>query len=270
MGNQNVNSSKKINYIDFLKEIVDVNSNNDFYKITSYISSLPTKLEESEVKKHLEKCYENGNLGIVKERLNSILPAIDCWRNAVSTGDDKKPVEKANTFESNINIILNIVDSVIKEKSKPKEPNANIATYFVSYDGKIAELKEALGKLDEKIAAQSNILNDKLFSLILNTIAILGIFVAIAFAGFSAVSIFSELNIETTRNNLFANTFYIFLVSLLIYNLLFLLLYFIFRIVQKVSDTEKKFRCEMKWFLIIDSIIFALTVALFFCTLCLK
>lgn len=256
--------AKTDKYVSFLEATKNIDSQSWPNKILKFASELPSVFDQTNVQNFLEKSFDEGSLSTIKDGLNSSIVHIN-EQIEILEKDSANFVAKLTTLKNNISKILNILEDVIRKKmlnNSDDDSSANTATLLNSYDAKVTELKDSLDHLDKKVTDQANGFNDKLFSLTLNTIAILGIFVAIAFAGFSAVSIFSELNIDTTES-LLTNTFYLFLVCLFVYNLLFLLLYFVFRIVQKVSDSERKFKKEMVWFLIIDAIILLITILLF-------
>ena len=256
--------AKTDKYVSFLEATKNIDPQIWPNQILRFASELTSVFDRTNIQKFLEDSYEEGSLSTIKDGLNKSIKHID-EQIEILQKDSVDFVAKLTTFKNNISEILKILEEVIKQKtvqSAEDDLSNSITTQLNSYDAKVNEIRDSVNKLDEKVNRQADGLNDKLFSLILNTIAILGIFVAIAFAGFSAVSIFSELNIDT-KDSLLVNAFYLFLVCWFVYNLLFLLLYFVFRIVQKVADSERNFMKEMIWFLIIDAIILIITILLF-------
>ncbi len=148
-----------------------------------------------------------------------------------------------------------------------------------------AQLKTDMVQAKQDIAKANDSLDSKIFSLLTNTVAILGIFVAIAFAGMGITSLFSDLDFAVafaSKENFIRTVFFLFLITFLSYNLLLLLVYFIFRLSRPIlassevkpeddqdSNKSKKFMDSVRLtpFLWIDGIILFITILLFVCGL---
>ena len=136
------------------------------------------------------------------------------------------------------------------------------------------EIKTIVSEADAKI-------DSKMFQLLVNIVAILGIFVAIAYTGFSTISIISNIDLKTaliSEEAFVKNIFFLLLVSTLLYNLLLLLIYFIFKLSRPLlkqknpnNDNESKEQLDESFrgtinllpFYIVDGVLALLTVASF-------
>ena len=142
----------------------------------------------------------------------------------------------------------------------------------------------AISTINDEIKMQSQIFDSKVFQVLLNTVTLLGIFVAIAFAGFGTITIFTNIDIETwmtSKESFIKNTFILCITSLLAYNLLLILIYFIYKLSrpltymdQSEDSTKEREKTQNKLnlvpFLIIDIAMFILVVVLFFYCVCLS
>ena len=102
----------------------------------------------------------------------------------------------------------------------------------------VAELKAKIDDLYSRLEAANNLMENKTFALLVNTVSILGIFVAIAYTGFGVVSIFSSIDLGVSikcTTAFLKNIFFLLLTALLSYNLLLLLVYFIFKLSRPIS-----------------------------------
>ncbi len=134
---------------------------------------------------------------------------------------------------------------------------------------KIANTQKLIREANRKIESFDN----KIFSLLLNTVAILGIFVAIAFTGFGVSSFFNSINLDKAMESLnvfIKNVFFIFLALLASYNLLLILVYFVFKLSRPLQNHHderfhKGFSSSINLgpFWIVDSIILVITIILF-------
>ncbi len=145
---------------------------------------------------------------------------------------------------------------------------------ILELDGKVKGYKSEIDESKKEMQRISASFNDKIFSVLINTVSLLGIFVTIAYAGFGVASIFSSVNLAVALRSEEAfvkNIFYILLTALLSYNLLLLLVYFIFKISRPIGDfrplpvlTHKKLSfsqsINLAAFLWIDGILAVITV----------
>lgn len=154
----------------------------------------------------------------------------------------------------------------------------NTTTAIAQHEEYLKEVKDKLKSLNNAISDANKLIDDKIFTLLINTVAILGIFVAIAFAGFGVTSIFSNINFTeafSSHGNFIKSVFFLFLVALLSYNLLLLLVYFIYKLSRpliikviednKGNETQRSFSktVNLTSFFWVDAIMFALTIGLF-------
>lgn len=141
-------------------------------------------------------------------------------------------------------------------------------------------------RISDDLKDQIQIFDSKVFQVLLNTVTLLGIFVAIAFTGFGSITIFTNIDIDTWMKNteiFIRNTFVLMLTSFLAYNLLLLLVYFVYKLSRPLIcinsknnknkeinlEKEPRFYNEMNLspFIWIDVGLFTLVVALFiWCT----
>ncbi|MBQ2390861.1 MAG: hypothetical protein II306_03745 [Clostridia bacterium] len=168
--------------------------------------------------------------------------------------------------------------TIYYEVSKKSTKTDNTSTTISQHEEYLKEVKSKLKDLNSAVENANKLIDDKIFTLLINTVAILGIFVAIAFAGFGMTSIFSNIDFSQafiSSGNLVKSVFFLFLVSLLSYNLLFLLVYFIYKLsrplILKVkqdddgNDLLETFSNTMNLcpFIWIDVIMCVLTIGLF-------
>lgn len=142
-----------------------------------------------------------------------------------------------------------------KDKNKKLSEQGPLESTIVQHEESLKEINDRISGLnawidatnnridaaDKRIEAANSRIDDKVFTLLLNTVAILGIFVAISFTGFGTVSIFSSINLEAfsaNSNSFFRSIFFLLLVGLLSYNLLLLLVYFIFKLSHPVFPSS--------------------------------
>lgn len=177
-------------------------------------------------------------------------------------------------FEKLVSIYYEVANDTSAKTSK----NEDATTVIAQHAAKLKEIKEKLKDVSDNVSNANKLIDDKIFSLLINTVAILGIFVAIAFAGFGVTSIFSNIDFTyalSSRENLVKTVFLLFLVALLSYNLLILLVYFIYKlsrplIIEVKNDNGKGETTEPFYetinltpFWWIDAITLALTIGLF-------
>ena len=130
-----------------------------------------------------------------------------------------------------------------KKFEKRKKPYDSVSTAIEQHDDKLAEINNKITQLDDKVDNANKTIDNKFFNLLINTVSILGIFVAIAFAGISVTSIFPTIDINTallSEEYLLKTIFYLLLVALLCYNLLLLLIYLIFKLSRPLFISVNK------------------------------
>lgn len=260
--------SEAYNYIRFLDDVNSFGENVIDSKIFEYAFNLPDTYNKNEIIPYFEKAFENGSISEKKDRLVECIKCLDKKLSAINTSKHDDAIKTFCNFRDNIKALISIIDNVGSKKTPQKDEDdlSAKATSLKSYDEKVKEIQKRLEPLEKKVERYEDHLNDKLFSLIINTVAILGIFVAVAFAGFGANTLFSKIQFDASKN-MVNNVFYLFLIALFVYNLLFLLFYCIFKIIERLSSKENdKFRNNHKVFLIIDAIGFGITILLFIYT----
>ena len=122
-----------------------------------------------------------------------------------------------------------VEDAIHQNAAVLKEVNAKVTQFRKDLKNAKKDIEKANNLIDE---STKNI-DNKIFSLLINTVAILGIFVAIAFAGFGITSIFSNIGcvqMLSSREDLIKSVFFLHLAAVLSYNLLLLLVYFIYKL----------------------------------------
>lgn len=182
---------------------------------------------------------------------------------------------QAQTFLTNIKKIMSIYDNLLSScnESKKKNTPKNMGS---GEQGDVHRALVEINSLKGQINSTKDAFEDRSLSILTNNISILGIFVAIAFAGFGVMSIFPEISISyamESRLALIKTTFFLILTALLVYNLLLLLCYFIFKLTQAFGiKQDNKFSflgtISLKPFYWIDGVLFALTIASFIASLC--
>lgn len=194
---------------------------------------------------------------------------------------------KVNKSNQSIKKLIEFYDAEMKRESDnlaalKAERNSEQGDYeraTQSINNIKADINRANGNIDDinsKIEKQYEIFDSKVFQVLINTVSLLGIFVAIAFAGFGTLTIFTNIDIATwmqSRESFIKNTFVLLATSFFAYNLLLLLIYFIYKlsrplsIIKKNDGFSKEYisnnRVNLRPFLIIDIILFALNIGLF-------
>ncbi len=268
--------ANKYNYIAFIEKIPSLEQEAIYAEVLEYAIKLPKTYDKSKIKQYFKDCLEDGSLSTIKDRLGICTSCID--KQADLLEDQRDLTDKLLVFKNNIIDFFDIIQEVVNEKlisqkaAEEKETDATgTATSYQSFDEKTKEIQNRLDAIENKLQTQERklekhegTLNDKLFTLIINTVAILGIFVAVAFAGFGANTLFSNI-VFTTDADIYTNTFYLSLTAFFAYNLLFLLFYCIFKIIERISPASKIGLWKHCWaFILIDFIMLAITVFLFF------
>lgn len=196
-------------------------------------------------------------------------------RKNLESISDTQYAEKIIKVEELLQTLVTLYYDVAKKMSTKKDSTATAVSQHEEY---LKEVKLKLQDLNTAVENANSLIDDKIFTLLINTVAILGIFVAIAFAGFGVTSIFSNIDFSTAFDssaNLIKTVFLLFLVAILSYNLLFILIYFIYKLSRPLvikikkddegNELQETFSntmnlCPFFW---IDGIMFALTTGFF-------
>lgn len=261
-----------------------------------FIDSHTRETELSEVKSYIEQLPEDrftsfgSKLGLCKNC------CIDQTQKAGSDKDENYLHKVTDTLRL-LQELSSVYQSVNSERMKKQkisneseassqnedvtnELNARVVDFRKELDQanlKIDNFKKEIDQANLKIDSSINTIDNKIFSLLINTVSILGIFVAIAFAGFGITSLFSNLDFSyafQSRENTLNMIFFLLLVALLSYNLLLLLVYFIFKLSRPIhtnnSEEEKVANARflksmnLKSFFIVDAILLIIVVVFFF------
>ncbi len=169
-------------------------------------------------------------------------------------------------------------DRLAKEKSIDSVEQGDISRTTKGVSNLKSDINRAnkeINSINKKLKEQKEMFDSKVFQVLLNTVSLLGIFVAIAFTGFGTITIFSNIDIETwmqSAETFVKNTFVLLSTSFLAYNLLLLLVYFIYKLSRPLnpnaSDSPDKkddssHNIKLWPFITIDVLLFLLVVALF-------
>ena len=162
-------------------------------------------------------------------------------QNAKKYGGDEF-LSKADKLRVITTQLISIYDDVTKKQLDKDDKHSNASRNItLGEQGDILRITETISDLKLKVNKVAESADNKITSLLANNISILGIFVAIAFAGFGVMSIFPKIDTAyamTSINGFIRTTFFLLLVALLIYNLLLLLVYFIFKLTRAFSSSE--------------------------------
>lgn len=212
----------------------------------------------------------SSKLSACKETCNSELQGADI---------DATFVSKVQAVQRDIGIALTEYETIVANHSSTTESGEETAKE--TQKAKILEIKGDLDTLDRKVDSAVKRIDEKVFTLLINTVAVLGIFVAIAFTGFGTFSLFDQVKIADAVQSFpsfIKSVFFILLISFASYNLLLLLVYFIFKLSRPILDPKtieqdgsdhggnERFSdlVSLTRFLWIDVLLFALTLAAFF------
>jgi len=244
--------------------------------LCDFINEHPDQYSENDVQKFVAGLREDqitsfgGKLGFCRNY---------CLEELTKEGNksEKEYLEKLQKTLTLLEGVSKVYQSVI-ESRKTAETSADAALVqqkevLRELNSKVKAYKDEIDESKKEMQRISTSFNDKIFSVLINTVSLLGIFVTIAFAGFGVASIFSNIDLATALSSEEAfvkNIFYILLTSLLSYNLLLLLVYFIFRISRPLSSLPMHIQkrvasfsesINLTAFLWIDGILAVLTIA---------
>lgn len=273
-------------YLDFVKNCANPPIGIDFaFFVENAIKDLYAvsfEKEKKELVKFLTLANENETINTVAIGLQKCKEYCEAKKKKVSRAETD---DNLLTFELLLKNTIKTLESVLNKSLPSSDENKTSPTdfqaVFDSYDKKIEELQNKLESVSGSVHEQYNLFDSKVFQLLVNTVSILGIFVAIAFAGFGGMSLLSNITIDMT-NNFYSSVFTLFLIALFVYNMLLLLIYFIFVIlrtfgngnrfpfrfvnnrVAKANFTELRAWQTFKPLFIVDIVLFIMTVILFF------
>ncbi len=288
-----------------LEFITKLNSVNEKSKILEnvyiFINNFSGEYSKEEICDFIEDLSED-NFTSFGNKLG--LCRVHCLEELKKTDNESEAeyLQKLRTVEKTLSELSTIYQNVaakIKEERNAKEAEAlsknvtdaikqNLAvidearTKIEDFRKDLKTAKEDIEKANNQIEDSQNTIDEKIFSLLINTVAILGIFVAIAFAGLGITSLFSDLDFATafaSKENFIRTVFFLFLVALLSYNLLLLLIYFIYKLSRPIfmgtvettdNGNSQRFKdsIELKPFYVVDGILFAVIIALFAWGIC--
>lgn len=207
----------------------------------------------------------------------------DCQeeRKNLSTVADTLYAQNVAKVEKLIEGLVSLYYDVANKKTSKKD---STEATLSQHDEYLEEVKTKLKDLNTAVDNANKLIDDKIFTLLINTVAILGIFVAIAFAGFGITNIFSNLDFAkafASRESLVKSVFFLLLTAVLSYNLLLLLVYFIYKLsrplVIRVSKDDKGGESQETFvktmnlipFIWVDCIMTALTIVAFIVCVCI-
>ena len=225
---------------DFIQTLVNCNYNEIEIIIDSSIHSFKPIENYSPIEKQIENIDETKftDFGAkISECLKYCKKKID----ACTGLKDDSYVDSIKSFLSFLQQISQIISVVGARRESMIHSTQNTSDALAHNKDVIAELNSKMGTLKKEVNAivkdADDRIDSKIFTLLINTVAILGIFVAIAFAGFGVTSIFSNLNLEKSllcKDFFIKTVFFLMLIALLSYNLLLLLIYFIFKLSRPI------------------------------------
>lgn len=232
--------------LDFAKKLNSINEKGEILEaIYAFINNVSEQSNKEEIKFFIENISEDnftsfGNkLGFCRNHCIEELKRVD---------NEKEPgyLQSLRKVEKLLFEFSTIYQDVVKRRKEAKETSGvdyavfqnaavlkEVNAKVTQFRQDLKEAKKDIKKANDSIDVSTRNIDNKIFSLLINTVAILGIFVAIAFTGFGVASIISNIDLKTalTSEEAFVkNIFFLLLVSSLLYNLLLLLVYFIFKL----------------------------------------
>lgn len=271
-------------YLDFVKKCAEPPVGNDFgFFVDNAIATLSSTSfdkEKKELVKFLETANENETINTIAIGLQKCKEYCEAKKAKVFGAENNRELlDFISLLEKTIETLKNVINHSLSNSEENKTALSDVKAIFDSYDKKIEELQNKLESVSDNVHEQYNLFDSKVFQLLVNTVAILGIFVAIAFAGFGGMSLLSNVTIDIT-NNFYSSVFTLFLIALFVYNMLLLLIYFIFVILRtfgnsnrmfmriinnnKINISELRAWQTFKPLFIVDIVLFIMTVILFF------
>ena len=169
-------------------------------------------------------------------------------KSETQSSSTSQHIEKLKRTRGILQKVMSIYKEVSQEKYPPAPSSDPVASASDQQNEVLKEIKIRIDDLNKDIDEANKAIDSKIFSLLINTVAIVGIFVAIAYTGFGVVSIFSSIDIEislTSKAAFLKSLFFLLIVAFLSYNLLLLLIYFIFKLSRPIhtfiQNSKEKF-----------------------------
>ena len=267
-----------MNVLDFLKQLdqADFKTNVISTLFRSFTMTYDgEELDDGVIISFLEK-IPNEKFTEFGSKLGRCLA--DCKEEISNVGaiKDESYVKRLTLVQSIITDITTKYNNISSQRFKKQD---NVSSTIAQHTDSLKEIKGKIALLNEDVKKANGLIDDKIFSLLINTVAILGIFVAISFTGFGVMSIFSNIDIKiaiASRVSFLKSIFFVLLVTLVTYNLLLLLTFFIYKLSRPIIISIKKDRASQKNdeqyvqslkmtpFVIIDVLILVFTVIFFF------
>lgn len=226
--------------------------------------------DKERVRKRLKRLGNEAS-GSFEMKMERCLNICKAQKKKLSSKDESLYAKKVRKLYT----LLRGIETVFHEvQEKRSTKNSNSETTREQNDEYIKEIRVKLVELNNAVADANKLIDDKIFAMLINTVTILGIFVAIAFTGFSVTTLFSNIDFGQaviSQGNFIKSVFFLILVSWLSYNLLLLLIYFIYKLSRPLkapgeNEAPESFRraVKLKYFLWIDAGIFIVVIGLFF------
>lgn len=276
-------------YCDFIEKIsspdyTQLSDKTEFY--STVISNIENNFDAGQIKKALQEIYAKDNRqGIVsddkidtiidecknfgryleKEGQSGIKKAVEQIQelaieisNSADLGADYQGKELSNKQEG-VNLLLSQLKTEIGEaKTKSKLLDDDVREIQDKYEGiekELIDLQTSLkNQLSEDVNRMNDKMNDNLNLVTTNSVTILGIFVAIAFAGFGGIKIINDVTsiISVRGVGVCKILFLCAVLGFILFNILFLLLYIISRLTNKsiamtcvyVKNDDHCFNCN--------------------------
>jgi len=272
---------------DFIQKVVESKANELEITIDSFIHSFKPNDDYDSIETQIENIDEKKFTSFG----DKIVICIDYCNEKLEACKDLQNDDYVNSVKSFLGVLHKISEIVVLvgERHEAKIRTSKSTSEALDQNKDVMEaLNRRIGALKKELNATvkdaDNRIDSKIFTLLINTVAILGIFVAIAFAGFGVTSVFSNINLDKAllcKEFFIKSVFFLSLIALLSYNLLLLLVYFIFKlsrpilinimVTQKLENGEildinqHKFMkgISLKPFFWVSGLLFALTIILF-------
>ena len=260
---------------DFLQKCINIPVGNKFhFFIESSIKSLASvdfASEKKDICKFLRQANADGNLNNIGLALVKCIDYCNEKKESVPGSDSDADLIAFSTL---LNQLYATIDEVSKQPDEEDSQQdlsdlTGIQTALKSYGEKIAEFQTKLQSVDNTIEKQNDAIDSKVFQLLVNTISVLGIFVAIAIVGFGGITITNNVDFS---EDLVRGVFSCLLTSTVVYNILFMLVYFLYSILRdfysKAQSAEGKSTTKghslFKLFAWIDVVLIGVTIIFFF------
>ncbi len=233
-----------MNIADFLQLLLNSEYNNDavFSVYQAFVAEFNNEVIDENVVKQFFSGIKDDKFSEFEEKLGRCLSK--CRQ------DLKSSSSISSAYNSKLQAVDNVISNLVSMyrdtyKQKFKKPD-NVSATIAQHEDSLTEIREKIASLNTSVDNATKLIDEKSFTLLINTVAILGIFVAIAFTGFGISAIFPKIDIAvslTSDEYFIKNIFYLLSVSLICYNLLLLLFFLIFKLsrplfISSSKDTE--------------------------------